>query len=38
MDASQTQTDPESFGVLNPVVDGFRNYLKAKYKVSTQHI
>ncbi len=29
-DASQDQTDVESFGVLEPVADGFRNYLKAK--------
>lgn len=28
MDASQEQTDVESFAVLEPVADGFRNYLK----------
>ena len=28
-DASQEQTDVESFGYLEPVADGFRNYLKA---------
>jgi catalase-peroxidase len=28
MDASQDQTDVDSFGVLEPVADGFRNYLK----------
>ena len=32
-DASQEQTDVESFGYLEPVADGFRNYLKAKFKV-----
>jgi catalase-peroxidase len=30
MDASQEQTDVESFAVLEPVADGFRNYLKAR--------
>jgi catalase-peroxidase len=29
MDASQEQTDVESFAVLEPIADGFRNYLKA---------
>ena len=29
-DASQEQTDVESFGVLEPAADGFRNYLKAQ--------
>ncbi len=33
MDASQEQTDVESFAVLEPVADGFRNYLKTKYPV-----
>src|SRR6185437_8749800 len=28
MDASQEQTDVESFDVLEPIADGFRNYLK----------
>ena len=28
-DASQEQTDVESFGVLEPIADGFRNYIKA---------
>ena len=32
-DASQEQTDVDSFAVLEPVADGFRNYLKAKYAV-----
>ncbi len=36
MDASQEQTDVESFAVLEPVADGFRNYLKAKYAVSAE--
>src|SRR6266403_5748154 len=34
MDASQEQTDVESFAVLEPVADGFRNYLAGKYPVS----
>ncbi len=38
MDASQEQTDLESFKVLEPVADGFRNYLKTKYKVSTEEL
>ena len=33
MDASQEQTDVESFAVLEPIADGFRNYLKGKYTV-----
>jgi catalase-peroxidase len=33
MDASQEQTDVESFDVLEPIADGFRNYLKGKYTV-----
>lgn len=35
-DASQEQTDVESFAVLEPVADGFRNYLKTKYTVSAE--
>ncbi len=35
-DASQEQTDIESFEVLEPVADGFRNYLKTKYTVSAE--
>jgi catalase-peroxidase len=38
MDASQEQTDVESFSVLEPVADGFRNYLKTKYRVSTEEL
>ncbi|WP_345992146.1 catalase/peroxidase HPI [Chryseobacterium sp. Chry.R1] len=36
MDASQEQTDIESMGYLEPAADGFRNYLKRKYTVSTE--
>ncbi|MBX9945324.1 MAG: catalase/peroxidase HPI [Reyranella sp.] len=35
-DASQAQTDVESFAVLEPAADGFRNYLKAEYKASAE--
>ena len=38
MDASQQQTDVESFSVLEPVADGFRNYLKGKYTVSAEEL
>ena len=37
-DASQEQTDVKSFAVLEPAADGFRNYLKAKYSVSTEEL
>ncbi|RAS34562.1 catalase/peroxidase HPI [Paraburkholderia bryophila] len=36
MDASQEQTDLESFAVLEPIADGFRNYLKGKYTVTAE--
>ncbi|WP_409416684.1 catalase/peroxidase HPI [Flavobacterium sp. PS2] len=36
MDASQEQTDVESFGFLEPIADGFRNYKKNKYAVATE--
>jgi catalase-peroxidase len=36
MDASQEQTDIESFAVLEPIADGFRNYLKGKYTLSAE--
>ncbi len=36
MDASQEQTDVESFAVLEPFADGFRNYLKGKYSISAE--
>jgi catalase-peroxidase len=38
MDASQEQTDVESFAVLEPIADGFRNYQKAKYSVSPEEL
>ncbi|HET6555907.1 MAG TPA: catalase/peroxidase HPI [Prolixibacteraceae bacterium] len=38
MDASQEQTDVEAFEVLEPAADGFRNYLKARYSVSTEEL
>jgi catalase-peroxidase len=38
MDATQEQTDVESFAVLEPVADGFRNYMKTKYSVSTEEL
>lgn len=37
-DASQEQTDTESFAVLEPIADGFRNYLKKKYTVSAEEM
>jgi len=36
MDALQDQTDEVSFAVLEPVADGFRNYLKGRYAVSAE--
>jgi catalase-peroxidase len=36
MDASQAQTDVDAFAVLEPVADGFRNYLKGKYSVASE--
>ena len=36
MDASQDQTDVESFDVLEPIADGFRNYLKGQYTVPAE--
>ncbi len=38
MDAFQDQTDVESFGYLEPVADGFRNYLKGDYGVSSEEL
>jgi catalase-peroxidase len=38
MDASQEQTDPASFAVLEPKADGFRNYLKARYALSAEEL
>jgi catalase-peroxidase len=37
-DASQEQTDVESFAVLEPAADGFRNYLGAQYTVSAEEM
>jgi len=37
-DASQKQTDVESFGYLEPVADGFRNYLRAKFSISAEEL
>ncbi|GMV21512.1 MAG: catalase-peroxidase [Acidimicrobiia bacterium] len=36
MDASQEQTDVESFAVMEPKADGFRNYLRAKQRLSAE--
>jgi catalase-peroxidase len=38
MDASQEQTDAASFTVLEPVADGFRNYLKTKFSISAEEL
>lgn len=38
MDATQEQTDTESFAVLEPAADGFRNYLKTKYTLPAEHL
>lgn len=35
-DASQEQTDVESFGFLEPIADGFRNYIKGRHGVSAE--
>ncbi|KIP87193.1 hydroperoxidase [Stenotrophomonas maltophilia] len=35
-DASQEQTDVESFAVMEPAADGFRNYLKERYSVPAE--
>jgi catalase-peroxidase len=37
-DASQEQTDVESFAVLEPQADGFRNYLKRPFPVPAEHL
>jgi catalase-peroxidase len=36
VDASQAQTDVESFKVLEPVADGFRNYLGGRYSIPAE--
>jgi catalase-peroxidase len=38
MDASQEQTDVESFGYLEPIADGFRNYRKGKTAAPTEEL
>ena len=38
VDATQEQTDVESFGYLEPASDGFRNYLKGLYSVPAEHL
>jgi len=38
MDALAEQTDVESFAVLEPIADGFRNYLKGKFSVSAEEL
>jgi len=37
MDATQEQTDVNSFSYLEPFADGFRNYLKAKTSINSEH-
>ncbi len=37
-DASQEQTDVETFAVLEPIADGFRNYAKGEYTVSAEEL
>ena len=38
VDASQAQTDVESFAVLEPLADGFRNFSKARYSVKAEKL
>jgi catalase-peroxidase len=38
MDALQEKTDVASFAVLEPIADGFRNYLKTKFSVSAEEL
>jgi catalase-peroxidase len=38
MDASQAQTEVDSFAVLEPKADGFRNYQKARYAISAEEL
>jgi len=38
MDATQDQTDVASFELLEPMADGFRNYLKTQYTLSTEEL
>jgi catalase-peroxidase len=37
-DASAEQTDADSFSVLEPIADGFRNYQKTKYAISAEEL
>jgi catalase-peroxidase len=37
-DATQEQTDVESFAVLEPTADGFRNYMKSRYSLSAEEL
>ena len=37
-DATQEMTDVESFTLLEPMADGFRNYLKTQYTISTEEL
>ena len=37
-DATQDQTDPEAFAVLEPTADGFRNYLQKGHDVAAEHL
>lgn len=38
MDASAEQTDVDSFSILEPIADGFRNYIKGNYTVSAEEL
>jgi len=38
MDATQEQTDVKSMAVLEPMADGFRNYLKTQYTLTTEEL
>src|SRR5208337_3486556 len=38
MDASQEQTDAASFAVLEPIADGFRNYLKTEFSIPAEEL
>ncbi|MDT8392029.1 MAG: catalase/peroxidase HPI [Lentisphaeria bacterium] len=38
MDAAPEQTDSEAFAVLEPLADGFRNYLKTRFSVEAEHL
>ena len=37
-DATAEQTDAESFDVMEPVADGFRNYLKGRYRITAEEM